>query len=128
MANSIIALEGMEFHAHHGVYPEERKTGRTFIVDVYLEVDTSNAAITDELNDTVDYADVFEIVKQIMETPLNLLEHVVEKILVTVLNHSARVQEVKVRVSKMDPPLPGKVVRTYVESIRHRNEISVELS
>ena len=62
----IIELEGMEFHAAHGCFEQEKRDGNTFIVDFRGEVDMSAAAMSDDLGDTADYGMVYDIVKWCM--------------------------------------------------------------
>ena len=64
-----VALEGLEFHAFHGVYPHERESGNWFEVDIAVETDFSLAATTDELVGTVNYEQLFKVVKDEMEQP-----------------------------------------------------------
>ena len=64
---SIIRLEGMHFYAHHGCFEEERVIGTRFIVDVALCVDTTLAEHSDSLDDTVNYAEVYQVVKKEMQ-------------------------------------------------------------
>jgi len=123
-----IALEGMEFKAHHGVYDHERELGGRFIIDIYLESDIRTAEMTDDLSDTIDYAEVYGIVARIMEKPVNLLERVASRIMMELFSRFRTLVNVRVRVSKMEPPLEGKCTRTYVEESRSRQEIAIELS
>ena len=57
ITHSTIELQGLTFHAHHGVLPEERLLGNTFIVDLTLIADISHAIATDELCGTINYAE-----------------------------------------------------------------------
>ena len=102
----IVTLKGLKFHAYHGVYPNEKKEGNTFIVDIEIETDLSKAAKSDDLNDTIDYALVFESVKSEMKIPSNLLEHIVDRInqAISKLITDSRI---KTTVYKMNPPLEG---------------------
>ena len=63
-----IILNEMNFFAYHGVYPDEKKNGQNFIVDLELYTDLSTAGKSDNLKHTIDYSNVYEIIKQIMET------------------------------------------------------------
>ena len=83
--NGRIALEGLEFHAFHGVYPHERESGNWFEVDISVETDFSAAAQRDDLEGTVNYEALYSIVKGEMEKPSKLLESVAEKIVNDVL-------------------------------------------
>src|SRR5688572_23199852 len=103
-----IALEGLEFHAFHGVYPHERESGNWFEVDVAVETEFSQAAKSDSLSGTVDYEALYRIVKSEMEKPSKLLETVAEKIVDDVLRELPAVSFVELSISKMNPPIGGK--------------------
>ena len=78
-------------------------------MDVTIETDFSEAAKTDNLNLTVDYCDVFEIVKKEMAIPSKLIEHVGRRIAISLLNSIQRIESVQVRVTKIAPPMNGDV-------------------
>ncbi|MDD2525970.1 MAG: dihydroneopterin aldolase [Bacteroidales bacterium] len=107
--NSNIFLKGMEFYAFHGVSPQEREVGNTFLVDVTIECDLFKASLSDDLHDTINYATVFEIVKEEMEIPSLLLEHVGGRIIRAILQQFEQATNVKVKVSKVNPPIGGQV-------------------
>ena len=69
----IIELEGMEFKAYHGVLEQEKVRGNEFVVDFRGELDLSAAAESDNLNDTLNYADIYEIVAYEMSIPSEFL-------------------------------------------------------
>ncbi|MGC0272268.1 2-amino-4-hydroxy-6-hydroxymethyldihydropteridine diphosphokinase [Pseudactinotalea sp. Z1739] len=101
----VIRLVGLGGVGRHGVLPEERRDGQTFLVDLDIHVDTSDAAAGDDLGATVDYAAVAtEVVALIEGEPLNLLETLAARIADAVLAH-ARVLAVDVTVHKPDAPL-----------------------
>ncbi len=106
---SLISLEGMEFFAYHGCYPEEQVVGTKFIVDLYIEADLSKSEKNDNLSDTINYQEVYLIVKKEMENNSFLLEHVGKRILNSVKENFPEIREVKVKVSKMNPQLGGKI-------------------
>ncbi|RMG67935.1 MAG: dihydroneopterin aldolase, partial [Bacteroidetes bacterium] len=62
----LIAVEGIELHAYHGVYARERKEGNHYRVDLYMEQDISAAAESDDLSDTLDYFQAYQVVVRIM--------------------------------------------------------------
>ena len=78
---SIISIEGMEFFAYHGCFKEEQVIGTKFNIDLFLTVDTSKAEGSDELHDTVNYQEVYQLVKGEMQVTSKLLEHVGRRIL-----------------------------------------------
>lgn len=100
----IIRLKGLRFFAFHGVHPEERTLGRWFEVDIAIET-AHNPGIGDDLRLTLDYAGVADFVKMKMALPRNLLETLVSDIGEGVLKEYPMAEIVKVRVSKLLPPL-----------------------
>ena len=115
----LVAIEGMEFFAYHGYYDQEKERGNTFIVDIYLTTNLEKAAQSDKLSDTIDYEKVYRIVEEIMGKKYNLLEHIAHKILGQLKNEFQQVMAVKIRVSKLNPPVKGKVKRTFIELERN---------
>jgi 7,8-dihydroneopterin aldolase/epimerase/oxygenase len=115
-----ISLEGLEFHAYHGVYPHERDSGNWFEVDIEVEADFTKGAKTDELAGTVNYETLFEIVKAEMEIPSKLLETVAAKIVDRVLAELIAVQSIEVKIAKLNPPIGGKCKRASISVQRQR--------
>lgn len=105
--DGIIELEGMEFHAYHGCLEKERREGNTFIVDFHAETELEKAVKTDELDKTIDYGRVYDIVAGQMAIPSNLLENVAGRILDAIRKEFDDVLFLKVRVSKKNPPVNG---------------------
>ena len=104
-----ITLEGMEFHAYHGCFAEEQVTGNTFFVDIYLETDTEQAEKSDSLADTVNYSDIYDIIKKEMAIKANLLEHIGNRIIKAIQEEFSQVESIELKISKMNPPVGGKV-------------------
>ncbi|GMH34089.1 hypothetical protein BSKO_01923 [Bryopsis sp. KO-2023] len=103
-----IELRDLAFHAFHGVLPEERTLGQIFQVDVTMFCDLRKAGASDEVEDTTDYSEIFKQVRQIMEgDPVNLIEHLAERIAQDILKEHARVKEVEVEVRKPQCAIPG---------------------
>lgn len=102
-------LEGMEFFAYHGCFHEEQIIGTRFEVELELDVDTSPAEISDHLEDTVNYQSVYSLVRHEMEQKSQLIEHVARRILDAVKGTFPQITFVRVRISKTNPPLGGKV-------------------
>ena len=115
-----ITLEGLEFHAFHGVYPHERESGNWFEVDISVETDLTKAAQTDDLALAVNYETLFRIVKEEMEKPSRLLESVADKIIEDIFVQLPAVTEVALKISKLNPPIGGKCKRASVEVRKKR--------
>lgn len=107
MSEAQIELRGLAFFAYHGVLPEERQNGNTFVVDLTLEADISRAVCTDELSDTINYAEAYEVVKREMAVPSLLLEHVCGRIAAALLDTFSALLRVRVCVAKKNPPIEG---------------------
>ena len=114
-----IVLSRMVFRGRHGVLPAERAEAQPFEVDVELHLDLRPAGIGDDLTGTVDYRDVFELCRRIVEGPsFQLIETIAETIASELLARFA-VEEVVVRVRKPEVALPGELAYAGVE-IRRR--------
>ena len=116
-----VALEGLEFHAFHGVYPHERETGNWFEVDIAVETDFATAAENDDLVGTVNYETLFRIVKEEMEQPSKLLETIVEKIANDVLAAMPSVTLIELKIAKLNPPIGGKCRKAIVSLTKKRS-------
>ncbi len=112
---STITLQNMKFHAYHGCFDFEKRDGNTFLVSVEMELDTYLAGMTDELNDTLNYQEVYDVIKQEMEIPSNLIEHVGQRILDAIVKQFPIVKSLKVKLSKLNPPLGGDVECVSIE-------------
>lgn len=111
---AVISLEGLEFFAFHGAYPEEQKNGNKFLVDVSLEVDCSLPAQTDNLQDSTDYVRIFQIVEKEMAIRSNLLEHLARRMVEKIRADFPKIVACTVKVSKIDPPISGKCAKVSV--------------
>ncbi|UOF91844.1 dihydroneopterin aldolase [Fodinisporobacter ferrooxydans] len=118
-----IELLGMEFYGYHGVLPEENALGQRFTVDVVLCQSLQNAGRTDQIKETVNYAEVYEIVERIVaEKRFQLIETVAEVIASEILSTYA-VVSVDVRVAKEHPPIPGHIRQVAVSIHRMREAL-----
>ncbi|MDR1415491.1 MAG: dihydroneopterin aldolase [Odoribacteraceae bacterium] len=109
-----IEIEGMEFFAYHGCHEAERVVGNKFIVNVALTADCDKAATSDNLLDTIDYLAAYEIVAREMKIPSRLLEHVAGRVLDALHENLPGLAAATVKISKLNPPLGGKVAATSV--------------
>jgi dihydroneopterin aldolase len=115
-----VILEGLEFHAYHGVYPHERSSGNKFEVDVVVDTRFSDLAFHDDLAGTINYEDLYSLIRGIMDQPAKLLETVGHAIADKTLKTFASAQRVEVRISKFNPPIGGVCRKATVEVIRVR--------
>jgi len=105
----LIQIENMEFYSFHGHFKEERIVGNKFIVDLTIETNMQLPSQTDNLKDAVNYQRVYEIVKAQMETKSHLLEHIAGRILDAIYAEMTGITKTTVKVSKMNPPMGGKI-------------------
>ncbi len=115
---SRIILEGMEFYAYHGCFKEEQLTGNRFLVDLEIEVDTSKAELSDQLKDTVNYQAVYRQVSIAMKDKSQLLEHLSRRILDNIESEFPAIWYIKLKVSKMNPPMGGQMKCVSLETER----------
>jgi len=105
----IIELEEMRFWARHGCLESERSKGNLFLVDFRGEFDMRKAAGSDNLEDTVNYGLVYDLVKEEMDIPSDLLENVAGRIVRRIAERFPEFARFSVRVSKRRPPVGGPV-------------------
>lgn len=120
--NDRILLEGMVFHGRHGTLPAERELGQPFVIDVELRLDLRPAGLSDDLSKTVDYGEVHNLAKQVVEgEPANLTETVAERVANATLEEHPLVESVRVKVKKPAVRLGDTVLDgSAVEILRHR--------
>ena len=104
LLKSYISLTDLRFHAYHGVLEQERMVGNDYIVDLRLEIDLSKAMATDNLSDTINYAEVYNRVKEEMQKPHQLLEKVVDAIGQCVFDNFKEVVAIDIKLTKLNPP------------------------
>jgi len=105
----LIQIEGMEFYAFHGHYKEEQIVGSRFQVDLTIEADLEKPAESDNLRDAVNYQQAYGIIKAQMEQKSYLLENIASRILNALYLEMTGIKKARVKVSKMNPPVGGKV-------------------
>jgi 7,8-dihydroneopterin aldolase/epimerase/oxygenase len=115
MLKDKIILDGMEFYGYHGVQEAEHELGQPFVVDLELYLDLVPAGRTDDLRQAVNYVDVYNAVRDVVQKErFALLEALAEKIAFIVLQ-GFPVDEIMVRVMKPRVPIPGRIRFTAVE-------------
>jgi dihydroneopterin aldolase len=118
-----IILSRMAFYGYHGVFPEENKLGQQFFVDVELSLSLIEAGRSDELEHTINYAEVYYTVQGVVEgKSFRLIEALAEKIASTLLQTYTCINEIKVRVTKPHPPFKIFFDGVTIEIRRKREE------
>lgn len=109
-----IKLEKMQFFAHHGHFDEEQLVGANYELSLTLHLDCSKPGETDELEDTLNYQKVYDVVKREMKIKSRLIEHVSQRIVKALFHQFKQIQELELSFSKMNPPLGGQVERVTI--------------
>lgn len=104
-----IVLENIKIYAFHGCMKEEARIGSDYIINLNVKADLQDAAISDRLEDTVNYVDLLKIVNEEMAISSKLLEHVAERIVSRILRTMKMVNNVQVKVAKQNPPINGNI-------------------
>lgn len=116
-----ITLQRMQFYGYHGLLPEENKLGQRFIVSIDLFLDLNKPGKTDNMNDSIDYSYVYEIVEKVVTGEAkNLIEAVAEDIARQMLSTFELLKACTVKVIKPDPPIHGHYESVSVEIYRER--------
>ena len=110
----LIKIENMEFYAYHGCYDQEQVVGNRFLVDLEISANLDKATLSDNIEDTLNYQNAYEIVKEQMNIKSRLLEHVAGRILDELFSRFTEIEKATVRVSKMNPPMGGQMERVSV--------------
>ena len=113
--NSYILLKEIRCYAYHGVAPQENLIGNEYIIDLKLKVDISKAAQTDEVADTVNYAEVHQVIMAEMAVPSKLLEHVGGRIIEKLFQQFPALEEIELHLSKRNPPMGADVESAGLE-------------
>lgn len=118
MANitqSYIHITDLHIHARHGVLPQEQLTGNDYTVDIKIGFDISRAAQTDDVADTLNYAEVYNIIKEEMNVPSKLIEHVAGRIADKLTARYAKISTIVLRITKLNPPMGADCTGAGVE-------------
>ena len=99
-----ISLNKLLFVGYHGLYPEEKKLGNNYSVEIDIDF-TPKQGVIDQLDQTIDYVNVYAIVKKWMEIPTPLLETLVGKIADDILSSQALANKVFVKITKLHLPI-----------------------
>ena len=109
-----IILENMHFYARHGVLDEEQKIGGEYIVSVEIDTDLEEAALSDDLKKTIDYGEVYELIKKEMEISSRLIEHIGKRISNALKNRFPSIEHLQIKLSKINPPFKGHIDRVTI--------------
>lgn len=112
---SYITLTDLRFHAFHGVIPQERLTGNDYSVSLRIGYPVREACLSDEVDDTLNYASVYDIVSQEMNVPSKLLERVTFRIADRLFRKFNLITTLDVKLNKLNPPFGADCYGAGVE-------------
>ena len=115
-----IYVENIRCYSYHGCLEEETVIGGNYVVDVVVDLENPKLSGSDDLNETIDYCDVTDIVKDVMKTPKKLIETVCETICDKILALSKNIQKAEVSLTKIKPPIDGDVEKVKVVITKER--------
>lgn len=105
LMSSKIYLRNVRFHAFHGVLPQEGIVGNDYLVNLVLDYDFSSAMQTDELQGTLNYAEVYQKVREEMAVSSKLLEYVAGRIAHRLFSDFPEIQKLQLSITKVNPPM-----------------------
>lgn len=100
-----ILLENVRLYAYHGVGEQERIVGNHYLINLKIKINVMDAVRSDSLEDTISYADVFEMIKKEMAIPSKLLEHVAGRIISALHKTYPAIENIELKLSKNNPPM-----------------------
>jgi dihydroneopterin aldolase len=109
-----LELKKMIFYACHGVTEQERIVGNTYQIDLKLFLDLKKAIESDKLEDTLNYADIYKIIKEEMLIPSHILEHIAGRIVCKIKQSYPGILKIKIRLAKINPPIEGEIQEAAV--------------
>lgn len=117
LMSSKIYLRNVRFHAFHGVLQQEGIVGNDYLVNLVLDYDFSSALKTDDLQGTLNYAEVYQKVREEMAVPSKLLEHVAGRIAHRLFSDFPEIQKLQLSITKVNPPMGADSDGAVVEVV-----------
>ena len=115
LQSTYIHLRSVRFHAFIGVGEQERKVGNEYLLDLRLGYPFARAIETDDVEDTLNYADVFETVRQTIARPTRLLEHAAGNIVHALEEQYPKIESIDLTLTKLNPPMGADCAGASVE-------------
>lgn len=110
-----LKLTKMTFQMNHGVYEFEQKKNTTFEVNLTIYYDFSVSMQSDQLEDTLDYQVIYELISKEMLVRANLIEHIAYRMVESVSTEFEGIKKLKLEISKINPPIQGDIEKTEFE-------------
>jgi len=115
LTEGFVCLNNVRFHARHGVMPQERATGGEFVVSLRAKYPLAAAIESDDIADTINYAEILEIINKEMLKPSCLLENVAGRIGRSIFMRFPKVESVDITLAKINPPMSADIDSASVE-------------
>lgn len=115
ITHSTIFVNDIQLHAYHGVMPQEQLTGNDYLVSVSAQYPIDKAITTDDVQHTLNYAMVYNIVKEEMGISSKLVEHVAGRIAQHLMKQFDSISAVRVRITKLNPPMGAQCAGAGVD-------------
>ncbi len=112
---SKIFLDDVKIYAYHGVLPEENMIGTYYILNLEIHTDLWKAAASDNLKDTISYADINSIMHREMKISSRLLEHVAGRIIASIHEAFPGISYIRLKITKTAPPMQGEMNGAAIE-------------
>ena len=109
-----IELKSMRFHSYHGTMEQERVTGNDYRIDLKISPNSCLATESDNIEDTINYADIFNLVKEEMAIPSQLIEHAAGRIIRRIKQNYPDISNITIRLAKINPPIQGEIEEAAV--------------
>ncbi|PTL33078.1 dihydroneopterin aldolase [Prevotella sp. oral taxon 376] len=113
--STYIYLRNLRFHALHGVLPQERVTGNDYELTLRIGYPMEGAMLSDAVAETLNYAEVYQLVKEEMRLPCNLMERVARRISDRLLRQFPEIRSIDLWLTKKNPPMGADCEGTGVE-------------
>lgn len=115
LTEGFVCLNNVRFHARHGVMPQERATGGEFVVSLRAKYPLAAAIESDDVADTINYAEILEIINKEMLKPSCLLENAAGRIGRSIFMRFPKVESVDITLAKINPPMSADIDSASVE-------------
>lgn len=120
---TVLFIDNLEVFANHGLFEEENKLGQKFIFDIECELNYKNAMFSDEMTDSISYADIAEVVVKTATTnTFNLLERLAGEILKNIFTEFSQIENIKLKINKPGAPIKYHFEKCGVEVNVSREE------
>ena len=120
---TVLFIDNLEVFANHGLFEEENKLGQKFIFDIECDLNYKKAMISDEMTDSISYADIAEVVVKTATTnTFNLLERLAGEILKNIFTEFSQIENINLKINKPGAPIKYHFEKCGVEVKTSREE------